>query len=704
MTGLATLALRTSYHKGRDDIANDFYLPAMRRAATYDRAVGYFRSAAFIIAWPALREFVAHGGRIRILCSQVLAAEDVDALSAGYSARVDEMIAARFRDEVSTLLEDDKMSVPAKVLAALVATEVVDLKIAILRPTVGAATTRIFHDKLGIFRDSRGAVVIFKGSMNETWTGLAGDGNLESVDVACSWFGGRDRERTIEETVYFQQLWTNSYPGLDVRPFPDTARELLVSAADADWEHTVERLLCRSADDPPTTGRTAADAGRRTLRPHQSAGLAAWRARKRRGILAFVTGAGKTFTALNAIRESLTEYREVPVVVVPDKALFGQWFKELQGAVGPLGAPILRVGAGFDTWREALRDWTIPDGRRVVLATMQTGRSEAFRGGVTRGQHLFLVADEVHRLGSPVNRTLLDETLFGPRLGLSATPERAGDASGTSAILGYFGGVLEPRYTLAEAVRDGVLSRYFYRARTVSLSETEAEEWRRLSRRIARLRTEVGDNADGHARLERLFFARAAVVKRTAAKVDLAVEIVKEVYRPGQRWIIYCDDQTQLNDVAAALARAGHVAMPFHSAMEGDRGETLGWLDRFGGIVVAIKCLDEGVDIPSVSHALILASSKNPREFVQRRGRVLRRADGKSLAFIYDAIVMPPAGWEREGSVLDSITSGELGRAIEFARSADNPAARADLVGIAVEVGLDWEALAGMGEEDLEEH
>ena len=705
MTGLATLALRTSYHKGRDDIANDFYLPAMLQATQYDRAVGFFRSTVFIIAWPALREFVEHGGRIRILCSQVLSAEDIEALDAGYAARVDETIAARLRDEVVMFLEDETMSEPARVLGALVAIDVVDLKIAILRPMPGNATKRIFHDKLGILHDAHGSVVVFKGSMNETWLGLAEDGNLESVDVACSWLGGRDQERTIEETAYFEELWTNTYPGLDVRTFPNTARETLVSAADADWENTVERLLRERADAVPTLPDVGADAKGRTLKPHQAAGLAAWRANGRHGILAFATGAGKTFTALEAIRESLSKFDEVPLVVVPDTTLFAQWLEELEAAVGPLGVSILRVGAGFDFWRGAISDWTAPGGRRVVLATMQTARSDAFRTGITRGSHLFLVADEVHRLGSPVNRTLLDEALFGPRLGLSATPERAGDDVGTSAIFRYFGGVLEPRYTLADAVRDRVLTPYFYRPQTVSLSEAEAEGWRRLSRRISQLRTQIDGNAEGDAGIDRLLFARASIVKRAVAKVDLAVEIVNEAYERGQRWIIYCDGQGQLGDVTAALADAGHTAMSYHSAMEGDRAETLSWLDRFGGIVVAIKCLDEGVDIPSVTHALILASSKNPREFVQRRGRVLRRAKDKSLAFVYDAIVVPPDCGEGDESVPDPITSGELARAIEFAQSADNPAARADLLAIAIDAGIDWETLTDLGaEEDIEEH
>ena len=705
MTSLAKLSLRTSYHKGRDDIANDFYLPAIRNAIRYDRAVGFFRSAVFIIAWPALRDFVGRGGRIRILCSQVLSTEDVKALDAGYAARLDGRLAARLRDEVATLLDDEMLSEPARVLAALVATEVVDLKIALLRPIPSAAMTRIFHDKLGILHDAQGSTVIFKGSMNETWLGLADDGNLESVDVACSWLGGRDQERSIEETAYFEDLWSNSYPGLDVRTFPDTAREALVSSADTDWENTVARLLSERADSTPTLSAMGADAKGRTLKPHQSAGLASWRANARCGILAFATGAGKTFTALEAIRESLKDFNEIPVIIVPDTTLFAQWFEELEPAVGPLGASILRVGAGFNFWPDAIRDWTSPGGGRVVLATVQTARSDAFRGGITNGPHLFVVADEVHRLGSSVNRTLLDETLFGPRLGLSATPERVGDAIGTSALLGYFGGVLEPRYTLADAIRDRVLTPYFYRPKTVSLSEAEADGWRRLSRRIALLRAQIGDNAGTDARVEKLLFARARIVKRAMAKVGLAVEVVDEAFQRGQRWIIYCDDQTQLDDVTAALADAGHTAMPYHSAMKGDRAETLRWLDRFGGIVVAIKCLDEGVDIPSVTHALILASSKNPREFVQRRGRVLRRAQGKSLAFVYDAIVMPPDSPTQDESIPDPITSGELARAIEFAQSALNPAARADLLAIAIDAGIDWETLTESGaEEDIENH
>jgi hypothetical protein len=139
--------------------------------------------------------------------------------------------------------------------------------------------------------------------------------------------------------------------------------------------------------------------------------------------------------------------------------------------------------------------------------------------------------------------------------------------------------------------------------------------------------------------------------------------------------------------------------------MEGDRAETLKWLDRRGGIVVAIKCLDEGVDVPSVTHALILASSKNPREFIQRRGRVLRKAPNKALAYVHDAIVLSPK--QPDAHTLqtkpDPITAGELARAVEFALHAENPAAAADLQQIALQIGIDWRGLIKEGVEDADD-
>lgn len=249
-----------------------------------------------------------------------------------------------------------------------------------------------------------------------------------------------------------------------------------------------------------------------------------------------------------------------------------------------------------------------------------------------------------------------------------------------------------------------MLTRYFYRPHTVPLSGDEIAEWLSLTKEVKQVRGRIsgGDQSGGlEERLQRLLIKRARVVKHAAAKVPLAVAVLSAELKRGQRWIVYCEDLSQLNAVCQALAGAGIQNMPFHSQMDGDRTETLRWLDRRGGVVVAIKCLDEGVDIPSVTHALILASSKNPREFVQRRGRVLRKAPNKALAYVHDAIVLPPRNesGNLEGDA-DPITAGELARAVEFAQHADNPAAAADLQQIAIDVGIQWRSLLKNGIED----
>lgn len=702
MGNLAELTLRTSYHKGRDNIAEAFYLPCMRRAHEYDRAVGFFRSTAFIIAWPALRDFIQRGARIRVLCSQVLSGADIDALERGYSARIDEILATRLLEEVRSVLQDDELSQPARLLSGLVARGILDLQIAVLRESdLRGAKGRIFHDKLGIFRDDHKNTVVFKGSMNETWTGLAEDGNLESVDVAANWMGARDLERTVHEEKYFADLWANQYPTLNVRPFPKVARDELERAAPSDLDEAIDRLLSTRSSRPN------ADARGRTLLPHQAAGLASWAANGRKGILEFATGSGKTFTAITAIRESLQKGGEPILVIVPDQVLFAQWHKELLETTRELAPLLLKAGAGNDSWRDNLRIWTAPgEPKRLVLATVQTAAMEDFRERLAGGTHIMLVADEVHRLGSPWNRNLLDERLFGARLGLSATPERAGDPVGTAALLNFFHGILEPRYTLADAVRDGVLSRYFYRPHTVELSEEEIGEWHTLSAEIGRLRARIGrGNAPPELdeRLQRLLIRRARIVKHAEAKVPLAVQVLTSEHQRGQRWIVYCEDLAQLGSVSRALEQAGVPNMPFHSQMEGDRAQTLRWLDRRGGVVVAIKCLDEGVDVPSVSHALILASSKNPREFIQRRGRVLRKSPIKALSYVHDAIVVPPPRSADEDRAPDPITAGELARAVNFAQHADNPASAADLQQIAISAGIEWRSLIDIGNEDAED-
>lgn len=702
MPSLLSVPLKPAYHKGVDDIAADFYLPCMAAAERYDRAVGFFNSTIYVIAWPSLRDFVSRGGRMRVICSPVLLPADIEALTQGYTDRVERDAAERLRQEAEQLIRDPFLQKPAKVLASLVALGVLELRVAFLGYP---GSHRIFHDKVGIFADSDGYSVVFKGSMNETWAGLSADGNLESVDVFLSWEASREASRVTQEIDYFEQLWENRYPDIAVRPFPDVARDQLVSAADTEnWGRLVDEI-CSEIE---TAARLSADGpnpSRRIPRPHQTQALTAWAARGRRGILEHATGSGKTFTALCAIRDAIAR-AEVPLILVPSELLLLQWQEEIRSTLGDLSPQLLLCGGGNVRWREdtLLGPWTRKrdSGQpRIVLSTMQTACGQDFRGTLHQGEHVFIVADEVHRLGSSENGKILT-IQSGPRLGLSATPRRAGDPEGTNAILAYFSGIVDPAFTLEDAIRSGALTPYFYYVHQLSLTDVEQQDWDNLTAQVgplyARLHDGGGTDQCLEARIRNLLIRRARIVKSAAAKTPLATTIIRDYYQDGQKWLVYCDSLVQLRSVQADLSLAGFAPTEYHSNMAGDRESTLRYFNANGGVLVSIRCLDEGVDIPSVTHALILASSQNPREFIQRRGRILRRAPGKTLAHLHDAIVVP--GHLAGGSPDLAVLEGELVRAIEFGRTALNPSAITELERIALTFGIDRAKYFAGGFED----
>lgn len=694
---------KRAYHKPEDDIAEGFYLPAVRSSLWYDRAVGFFSSTVFLLAWPSLKAFASAGGRMRLICSPVLSDDDHEALREGYSDKAEAAAGDSIAEAFQRLLASEGLQKPATVLASLVAAGVIECKIAWVGPEAGGRPKRLFHDKVGILRDADGDQIAFKGSMNETWPGLARDGNLESVDVFASWRDEGELSRVRDEAEYFERLWNDEWPGVTVRSFPETARSAIVSAADAGrWPDFVDEI-CLELEKAARWSAEAGKADGRTPRPHQVVALEAWEAGGRRGILKHATGSGKTFTALCAIGDSFRR-REMPLVLVPSDLLLHQWEEELRTTFSGIGLQLMICGGGHNRWRQgaALRSWTRrpTDGTpRAVLATLQTASRDEFRALCVPGEHLFMVADEAHRLGAMAARSLFDLDT-GPRLGLSATPERAGDPEGTAALMAYFGGVVTPPFSLEDAIGAKALTPYAYHVHMVRLDHDERDAWNQLTDRFRRLyaRAAAGGNLEDGlgASLKLLLIQRARIIKSARAKTPLAAEIVGAHYRPGQRWIVYCDDQGQLGEVKAALQAKGLPDVhEYHSAMPGDRERTLEMFNERGGVVVSIRCLDEGVDIPAVSHALILASSRNPREFIQRRGRVLRRAPGKVLAYLHDVVVTPEP--DDDDAMGGSVLKGELARAIEFGEHAINPAAVADLKRIAAAAGLDWSALTGNG-------
>jgi superfamily II DNA or RNA helicase len=681
---LSALELNSHYRTGERDPVSGFYRPCLDAAVRYHRAVGYFRSSIFAIIGHPFLDFARRGGKAQFICSPSITEEDAKAIASGYVQR-DEAVERAISRDIDALLSDPAAEHRAKLLATLIKFGALDIKVAIRNGGNG-----IYHEKIGIFDDGQGNQVSFLGSANETWSAWHSEGNHESIEVFRSWLPA-DEVRVDSHQRIFDLLWNGKTPGVDTIDFPEAQHRKLLTAA------------APGLDDPEIDPPNATGSRRRRLLPHQANAIDLWEKAGRRGVFEHATGSGKTFTAIEAIKRHLAAGEPV-IVLVPSQLLHEQWKFEILEEIPD--ASVLMAGGGHIKWKQLgrLRSHTSPGlgMSRVVLATMQTASTETFINGLTQGDHLLIVADEIHQIGSPKNSLAL-AIRSGASLGLSATPIRYSDPDGTQRIFDRFGPVIPPAITLQDAIAAGRLVNYEYFPHAVHLDDEESALWKKITKQIS---FEIAKQKEGSVGLtdkaKMLLIQRSRIAKKASVKTGMATGVIKSEFQEGQSWLVYCEDSGQLDEMLSKLRDAGLQPLEYHSNMSGDKGEALNWFKKFGGILVSIKCLDEGVDIPAVSHAFILASSQNPRQFIQRRGRVLRKSSGKDLAVIHDAIVVP-VDPEIEGEQI-SLLKAELVRALEFADSSLNRGAGADLRRIAIEMGIDPSSAGEAAiEEDQEE-
>lgn len=683
---LSILAIDTHYQTGGRDPVDGFYKPCLDNSITYDRAVGYFRSSIFAVVGQPFVDFARRGGKARFICSPSLTEDDARAIASGYIQRNAVVESAVSRD-IDALLSDPTGGYRTKLLATLIKFGALDMKIAIRCGGNG-----IYHEKIGVFSDGRGHQVSFLGSANETWSAWHAEGNHESIEVFRSWLPS-DEERVQSHHKIFDLLWSGETPGVDTIEFPEAQRRKLLTAA------------AQGLDDPEIDLPHSIDPRLRRLLPHQATAIDLWEKAGCRGVFEHATGSGKTFTAIVAIKRHLVA-EQPAIVLVPSQLLLEQWRVEIEVEIPD--ATVLMAGAGYVKWKDGgrLRAHTSPDlgMNRIVLATMQTAASELFIKNVFGGKHLLIVADEIHQIGSLFNSRAL-AIATGASLGLSATPIRYGDPEGTAKIFERFGPVIPPPFTLQDAIKVGRLVNYEYHPHPIHLDEEEAASWKSLTKQIsfelAKLKNEHSSAKVGLSeKAKMLLIARSRIAKKARVKPGLAASVICKEFQEGQRWLVYCEDTDQLGQTMALLTQGGLRPMEYHTGMAGDRPAALEWFKSFGGVLVSIKCLDEGIDIPAVSHAFILASSQNPRQFIQRRGRVLRKSGDKQLAVIHDAIVVPVDPQEESDQI--SLLKAEMIRALQFADAALNKGAGTRLRTIAISMGLDVDHTTETGIEEEE--
>jgi superfamily II DNA or RNA helicase len=681
-SGLRDLDLLPEYNPDDNDIIAELYAPCLRVSERYDRAVGFFRASIYRELGVNLLDFAIRGGKTRLICSPDLPEPDENAAREGYALRGNRT----FEEQETSLVSvfEAMSSSPdeaecLEMLRLLIEKGSFDLFIA-TRPG------GIFHRKIGLFADSNGDMIVFSGSGNETQKAVSTEDwvNDEEFDIYRSWGDDFEKKKAQRKADYLDKLLKGGTKRTRVRPLNEVEREVLNRfrkySSLEDCRPEAEKRLKLSAEPVAIN-----------LRFYQEEAISAWEKASCRGILSMATGTGKTITALFAIRQLLLEGYLI-LILVPTEALFKQWKENIVTLYPEI--PILLAGAGNDWKSNDSKRMYISDVRlpRMILATMRTASSEDFFDFVGQNKEIVLIADEVHRLGSTMQRRIL-QLKFKAAIGLSATPERLFDKEGNEALARAFGekSVYDlPMNAKVKLKRDDerdvpvigyFLSPYYYDFELVHLAPTELEQWQDITLKIKReiaKNPKIMDNFDSSGDLNRLKFLlieRARIVKNAIGKVDVAEKIVSERYPKDGRWIIYCEDENQLNMVTARL-RASHPNIPiltYHSKMlDIDLLGVWSYFESNPSIIVSIRCLDEGVDFPAADGAVILASSKNPREYIQRRGRVLRKAKGKKSAQIIDAIVVPPDDMN-EKDLPFSIIRSELARAYVFAQDSFNP-------------------------------
>ena len=710
---LKDIVFKSIYYKEDSDIYEEVYRRCMENSVRYDRITGYFGSSVLFVTSSSLRVFLKQNGMVRIICSPVVSNEDYDAIIKGLNNQNNvpkniEKILDRQLAEIEARYAGRKEVLD--LFALLISSNRIQIKFAFYRVGENSEISKLMHDKIGIFTDNNGYSVMTSGSANETYNGMSPFGNLEHLNVDTLSDGEKAKDRIKMSIERFEQMWNDEIKNVPVYNVKDVPIDRIAKyRTGKDMETLLEEIKVDSDIQNQALTRTPKPLIIK-LHTYQRDILQNWRNKSRRGILEMATGSGKTFTAISAIQQSIEEYNEIPLIIVPSKLLFEQWEKQLKAVFLDKDYIPLKCGNGHNAWKKSLSRFTSPDftQKAYVLATIDTASSELFISEIIGSERLFLVIDEVHTSGAD-KRSNIFKIRSGPRLGLSATPKRYGDPEGTQLIVDYFGGVVEPKFSLIDAIKCGSLVSYYYYPQQIYLTDEEQEKWSKITdeiRKLYAMQKSSSSNSDSQNYLERmkmLIIRRSRIVKKASGKIQLALDVIKTHYEKGQRWIIYCDDIVQAKQVKDVLEKSGYSeTLSYYSEMKSDKEATLKTFEIIGGIVVSIKCLDEGVDIPSTSHALILASSQNPREFIQRRGRVLRTNDtmGKKHAFIYDAITVPIPDYV-EPDQFNSIIAAELSRAIEFASHAENSVfAETDLKMIANKFNIDYKITSEGGNED----
>ena len=688
---LIDLNIKSEYRSLIDNVVDDFYVPVLKESVLYQRAVGFFSSSALIAISKGVEGLISNGGKIQIIASPRLSQEDIDEIRKGYEVRkVLERALLRGIETHNSVEDTSRLSY----IASLIANGVLDIKIAFLSTNNEIA---MYHEKMGIMNDIEGNAVAFSGSMNESENAFSA--NYESFDVFCSWTN--EKERVFQKQMAFQAIWNDYEPGVETIDFPEAVKDRIYA-----FNNSLRR---NSGLKTPEENSLPEDAmflpPDFKIRPYQESAIQNWKENGYCGIYDMATGTGKTLTALASIEQLFSDnHKRLGVVIVcPYQHLVEQWVEDIvRFGIKPI---VGYSSSSQKSWKKNLEQAVRSFNLRVsdffcFITTNASFVTKTVQDQIgILSEDVVFVVDEAHNMGASNYRRYLPDNIKY-RLGLSATIDRHNDESGTTALAKYFGKKCIA-YSLKDAIDSQMLTRYYYYPVLTYLDQDELSDYLSITGQLAKAIHKKNGKVVLTERAKQLLIKRSRIVAGAKGKLpELQRQIAPHI--DDKHILVYCGATTvrdeddadfskrQIDLVADLLGNTLNMRVGRFTSQESAQ-ERAQIREAFAEgnalqVLVAIKCLDEGVNIPSIKTAFILASSTNPKEYIQRRGRVLRKFPGKEFAVIYDFITLPfPVNTiaTQNSTIIDStkgLIKRELIRMMDFADIAENPSSTFDLV------------------------
>lgn len=622
------IPLEISYKSVGEDTFSHILNPLLTCTKIYKRSVGFFSSSALNFIGDGILELARNGGKIYLATSPQLSDEDILAIQSGYEAR--EIVEKQFLSEVQTalkVLSDDN----AKMLYMLIKEEIVEIKIV-------TRDNGIYHDKLALLEDFDGNIIACVGSNNETGSGYRY--NYEKVRVYKSW---NDNEGRIDDEMSeFESIWNNDNSDLKVYDFMDAFEKEVLSRVN-------------------NTGIYKKETNKYIMRQYQIDAKDRWNENLHKGFFVMATGTGKTITALNAIKDFVNDNRIFTVIAVPYKHLVSQWAEDVKEFFPAASINVVhgeikdgetKIYASYLQSQKSYKPI-------IVITTIKSFFLERYVNLYNQIEYeKLLIVDEAHNFANRISDELSSKYPY--KLGLSATPVFGNDEAKTKMLLDWFGGQVVD--LPIEKALGKYLVNYKYHPIYVRASEDDEKKFAKATTLMLSGIDPVNKIIIDEEKFTLGYRGRLRAISMAEEKHERIGEIFSHI-QDKDHTIIYCSDGRLwygdksndaqevrhleyilklINNSCLSSVNSGK-ASKFTATENID--ERMQLIDSFNKgyieYLVAIRCLDEGINIPSIKSALILSSNDNYREFVQRRGRILRLYPGKEIAHIYDVIVLP---------------------------------------------------------------